>query len=159
MMAGFASWWRLRSEREQRLLIVMFVLLGIVLAWLLVIRPLGDTLEAAKRRHAEAVTALAEAKARTQTARPTRGVRSQPPSGPLDRFISRTATEAGFAGARVAGRGGGQVTIAIDAARPQAFFAWVRQMEEQGLVVDSLRARANQDRTLAVEAAFRERRR
>ena len=40
MMDGIATWWRVRTQREQRLLLVMFALLALVLGWLLVIRPL-----------------------------------------------------------------------------------------------------------------------
>ena len=158
MTEGIASWWRLRTVREQRLLTVMFVLIGLVLAWLLVVRPLDDALDSAKRRHAEAVTALAEARVRSAAAQASRAAPRRAPPLPLDSFVSRTATEAGFAGARIAGQGPGRATIAVEAARAQAFFGWVRAMEESGLVVESLQARANQDRTLAVEAAFQARR-
>ena len=41
-MSGLALWWRERSLREQRLLLVMLGLLVLVLGWLLIIRPLGD---------------------------------------------------------------------------------------------------------------------
>ena len=34
-MEGLRQWWAGRTQREQRLLLVMFALLGIVLAWLL----------------------------------------------------------------------------------------------------------------------------
>ena len=49
--------------------------------------------------------------------------------------------------------------MTIDAARPQALFGWVAQMEGRGLTVDLLSARANPDRTVAVELTFAARRR
>jgi general secretion pathway protein M len=156
-MEGIRQWWAGRSLREQRLLLVMFALLGIVLAWLLVVRPLADTLEAQKSRHAEAVAALAEARARADAARQLRGERTATAPRPVDALLSRTANEAGFTDARIAGDGPERATIAVDAARAQAFFAWVRLMERSGLAVESLQARTNPDRTLAVEAAFRAR--
>ena len=157
MKSALESWWRLRSEREQRLLLVMFVLLALVLVWLLVVRPLDDALDSAKRRHDEAVTALAEARARAGPAgaAPVAATASAPL--PVDSYLGRTATEAGFTGARIVAQGPARATVAIDAARPPAFFAWVRLLEQNGLAVESLRARANGDRTLAVEAAFRAR--
>jgi general secretion pathway protein M len=145
-MSALIDWWRLRTAREQRLLLVMFGLLALVLAWLLVVRPLADALDAARRDHAEAVTALAEARARS-AAGPAR------PAGAL-----RTASVAGFISARIAASGPAQATIAIAAARPQAFFAWVGRMEQSGLAVERLRARVNGQGTLAVEAGFRARR-
>ena len=157
MNGTLAAWWRLRSEREQRLLLVMFGLIALVLVWLLVVRPLSDALDSAKRRHGDAVTALAEARARAATgARPPAA--SAPPAPlPIDAYIGRTASEAGFTGARITAQGPARAAVAIDAARPQAFFAWVRLIEQNGVVVETLRARANSDRTLAVEAALRAR--
>lgn len=145
-----SAWWAQRSPREQRLLLVMLALLGLVVGWLLVVRPLGDALNAAKERHGAAVVALAEAKARAPGAAPA----GTAPALPVDGLVSRTAGEAGFANARVAAQAPTRATVAIDAARPQALFAWIAQLERQGVTVDSLRARVNADRTLNVEAAF-----
>jgi len=156
-MGGMTLWWRERTLREQRLLLVMFALVGLVLGWLLVIRPLSDALDAAQTRHAEAVTGLAEARARAQAVRRLQGDRTASAPLPVDGFVTRTSAEAGFANARIAAQGPARATFALDAVRPQAFFAWVRLMERRGLVVDSLHARVNGDRTLAVEAAFRAR--
>ena len=153
-MNGALSWWRERTPREQGLLLVMSALLALMLAWLAVIRPLSDALDSARERHGAAVLALAQARARAEAAG-SAGARRVSVPLPVDALVSRTATEAGFANARIAGQGPTAATIAIEAARPQAVFAWVAQLERQGLAVASLRARANQDRTIAVEAAFR----
>lgn len=157
MNGALVEWWRLRTQREQRLLLVMVTLLAAVLAWLLVVRPLGDMLDTAKRDHAEAVTALAEARARAGAAERMRAAPAAPAPRPIDAFVSRTATEAGFGSARIAAQGPERASIVIEAARPQAFFAWIGQMERSGLAVESLRARPNPDRTLAVEAVLRAR--
>ena len=157
MTGALRDWWRLRTQREQTLLTVMLALLAIVLLWLLVVRPLGDMLAAARQDHAEAVAALAEARARAGAAERRQGGTNAPAPRPVDSFVSRTATESGFAAARIAGQGPDAASIAIEAARPQAFFAWIGQMERSGLAVDSLRARPNPDRTLAVEAVLRAR--
>ena len=149
------EWWRERSRREQRLLLVMLGMIVLVLGWLLVIRPLSDALDDAERRHGEAVLALAQAEGRAEAARRLQGERSASAPLPIDGFLGRTTSEAGFAGVRIVGQGPARATMSLQAVRPQAFFAWVRQMERRGLIVDSLRARANNDRTLAVEAGFR----
>jgi general secretion pathway protein M len=153
-VSALTEWWRLRSLREQRLLLVMFALIGLVLVWLLVVRPLADALDSARRDHADAVTALAEARARAATREPA-AAPATPVQLPVDALLGRSATEAGFANARIVANGPERATIAIDAAMAPAFFAWVRRMEASGLAVDSLRARANGDRTLAIEAGFR----
>jgi general secretion pathway protein M len=151
MRERFAFWWRARSPRERGLLAVMFALAALVVLWLLVVRPLSDALDAQKTRHAAAVVALSEARARTQ------GNAAAGPAGPVASLVGRTAAEAGFAGARVASEGPARSTVAIDAARPQALFTWLARLEQGGVVVTRLRAQANSDRTLAVEAALRAR--
>lgn len=156
-MEGLRAWWGQRSLREQRLLLVMFALLALVALWLLAIRPLSDALEAAQQRHAEAVTRLAQARARTAALRGREGPAATAAPLPIDGLLARTGAEAGFANARIAAQGPARATFALDAVRAPAFFAWIRTLEARGLVVDSLRARANSDRTLAVEAAFRAR--
>ena len=63
MIERTTIWYRGRSLREQRLILIMGTLFALVFLWLLVIRPLGDALAGAKARHAEAVIERAEARA------------------------------------------------------------------------------------------------
>ena len=149
-----SMWWAERSRRERRLILVMLALAVVVLGWLMVVRPLSDALDAAKTRHAAATVALGEARARAAQGA---GPRAMAPALPIDSLIGRTATEAGFTGARIIGQGPMRASVAIDAARPQALFAWVLRLEQSGLVVERLRARANSDRTIAAEIGLRAR--
>jgi general secretion pathway protein M len=155
MIATVRIWYVGRSTREQRLLLAMAATFLLVFTWLLVIRPLGDALFEARERHGEAVLAEAEARAQAEALRSLRtsgGVRlTEPP----ETVIARTAAEAGFQLSRLQAEPGGGVSIGIEAARPQALFGWVSQLESRGLVVSSLSATANADRTLAVQASFR----
>jgi general secretion pathway protein M len=154
MSGNFTLWWQGRSPRERGLLLVMAGLAAFVLGWLIVVRPLSDALDAAKTRHGAAVVALAEARARAE---PGRGAAATAPALPVDGLIGRTAGEAGFTAARIAAQGPDRASVAIDAARPQALFAWLVRMEAGGLVVERLRAQANADNSLAVEATLRAR--
>src|SRR4051794_7130327 len=97
MRAGAIAWWQLRSRREQVLLAIMFALALLTLAWLLVIRPLGDALASARERHAAAVVALAEARGQAQAIVRIEGRRTAPLEGPLLPIVSAAAGEAGFA--------------------------------------------------------------
>ena len=151
-------WWRGRTTREQRLLLVMFALLALVLAWLLIVRPLNDALSGAKERHGAAVVALADAKARAAAIGEAQSDRPAVLNAPLDVLISQSATEAGFPLTNLQREGTGRATLSVASARPQAFFGWVAQMESaRGLIVERLRATTNSDRTLAVEVTFRAR--
>lgn len=148
------GWWEARSARERWLVGAMLVLAGVVLVWLLIVRPLADALDAAKMRHGDAAVALAQARAR---ARP-QGMSAPAASGPVESIVARTAGAAGFAAARIAGQGPGRASVSLDAARPQALFGWIAQMEQQGLVVERLRASANPDHTLSAEMSLGARR-
>jgi general secretion pathway protein M len=158
-MSDFLNdWWRTRSLREQRLLLAMFGLLAIVLAWLLIIRPLGDALSQARERHGRAVLAVAEARAQAQAI--TGLNRSAPVDQgvPVDTLISRSATEAGFPVTGIQRENSGAATVTIQSVRPQAFFGWVNQMESRnGLIVERLSATTNSDQTLAVTITMRRR--
>ena len=147
-------WWEARSERERWLIGAMLVLATILLAWLLVVRPLSDALDAAKMRHGDAAAALAVARARAQPG-PSVGPAA---TGPAETIVVRTAAAAGFPGARVVGQGPGRASVSLDAARPQALFGWIAQMEQQGLTVERLQVHANADHTLAAELTLGARR-
>lgn len=146
-------WWAERSKREQRLLLVMFGLIALVFVWLLAIRPLSDSLDAARTRHGQAVIALAEAKARRAVpAGPARPAATAPL--PIDALLARTSADAGFANARINAMSPARASVTIEAARPQAVLGWIDQLEGQGVAVQSLTARVNQDRTIFVEAVL-----
>lgn len=158
MIAGLPAWWRARSRREQVLLLILAILFGITFFWLLVVRPLGDSLAAARERHADAVIALAEARAGAAAIGRLERERPAAPAGPVERVVTESASAAGFQLSRIEGEGAGKVSLAIEAARPQALFAWVSEMETRnGLIVERLTANANSDRSLSAQIAFRAR--
>jgi len=147
------SWWSLRSRREQRLIQIMAGLAVIVRGLLLVVRPLTDSLAAARARHDAAVVALGEARARaTPGASP-----AAPAAGPVDALVARTANEAGFTNARITSQGSERASVAVDSARPQVLFGWVARLEQSGLVVERMGARINGDRTIGAELTLRKR--
>ena len=158
MTDSFKAWWRTRTLREQRLLLAMFGLAAVVLAWLMVIRPLSDALSRARERHGEAVLALAEARAQAAAITRLEQAPAAALTGPLDSLLNGAATDAGFTVARVEREGGNQATLVLQSARPQAFFAWVNQMEENNrLIVERMTATTNADQTIAVTVTFRAR--
>jgi general secretion pathway protein M len=156
MTSAFASWWRLRTPREQRLLAAMALLAALVFAWLLVLRPLWRAEEDARARLDAAVLQLAEARAREAAAARGGAAPAAALAEPADALVSRTAAETGFADGQVRGEGPGRAAIAIPAARPQALLAWIGRLESQGLAVHSLSLAANSDRTLNAEIVFAE---
>jgi general secretion pathway protein M len=136
----------------------MLGLSAIVLVWLLLVRPLGDSLSAARERHAEAARELAEARAQAALISSLERTSPGPQQEPVDVLISRSATEAGFPIARLEREGSNQATLVLGSVRPQAFFGWLGQMESsRGLIVERLSATTNSDQTLSVQVTLRAR--
>lgn len=156
MSAMLKSWWRERTEREQRLLAAMAVLFAIVVGWLGVIRPISISKADARERHARAIVALADLQElRTQAQRAEKR-----PALPLDEtlapFVTRSAAEAGLTLERLDAEGPQQVKLNIAAVRPAAFFGWAQRLEvRHGLVVQQVAAFRNADTTVAVQATIR----
>lgn len=157
MSARLRALWLARTPRERWLLGIMLALVVLVLAWLLVLRPLGDMLSAAKQRHGEAIAALGEARA--QAAAIAELERRRPPrlAAPVDRAVAASAAEAGFQLSSLQPQGPERVSLAIGAARPHALFGWIARMEAQGFIVERLTATANPDRTLSTQILLRAR--
>jgi general secretion pathway protein M len=156
MMARATAWFRGRSPREQRLLLVMIGLFLLVFAWLLVIRPLGDHLSDARERHGRAIIALAATRDQADAIIALqRGARPLPAGSIVD-VVTGAAAQAGFPAAAVTAEGGTGARITITAVRAPAFFGWIADLQNRyGLVVDQLSVRANTDATLAVEMSVR----
>lgn len=157
MNARLRALWLARTPRERWLLGVMLALVGLVLAWLLILRPLGDLLSAARQRHGEAVSALAEARSQAAVIGTLERNRPAPLAGPIDAAIAAAASSAGFQLSGIQPEGAGRVSIVIAAARPQALFGWIRQLEAQGYIVERLTVSSNPDRTLSAQILFRAR--
>ena len=157
MSARLKALWLARTPRERWLLGIMLALVGRVLAWLLILRPLGDLLSAARQRHGEAEAALAEARSQAAAIAELQKNRPAPFEGPIDTALAAAASEAGFQVSGVQPEGPGRASIAIGAARPQALFGWIAALEAQGYIVQSLTASSNPDRTLSAQILFRAR--
>lgn len=152
------SWWSLRTTREKRLLLVMAGLALVLLAWLLVVRPLDNALAAAKARHDRAVIAFAEIEARIVAIEALRAAPQARVEGRVAELVGAEAARVGFIANQAQPIGSDSVRMIIPAARPQAFFAWVADLESRlGLEVVALTARPNADQTLSVDVTFRRR--
>jgi general secretion pathway protein M len=151
MKAQFFSWWRERSLREQRLLLVMTALLVVTILWLGIYRPLQNGLSAARERHQEAVVRLGEVKAQAEALRSLRRNGSSGAAGPLAATVTASANEAGFTNATVAPQGDSRATVSIPSARPAPLLRWIAEVEAGRVIVERMSARANADQTLAVD--------
>lgn len=157
MREELKRWWQGRTARERALLSVMFVTVALVLGWLLLVRPLNAAVVDARARHEAAVLRLADIRAQAAAIRAIESRPAQALPQPLDALISRSAREGGFQPLNATMEAPDRAAFTIQAVRPQAFFAWLGQMEAMGIVVDRLNATSNSDRTIAVQGALRAR--
>lgn len=156
-MTGWRAWWNFRSVREKRMLLAMGGLAAIVLAWLLIIRPIDNTLAAAKARHDRAVIALGQIEARAVQIERLRAISRPVRQGRIADIVGAEAVRVGFTMNQTEPAGTDGVRLLISAVRPQSFFAWIADLESRlGLRVETLTARPNADQTLSVEVTLRE---
>jgi general secretion pathway protein M len=147
-------WYRARSRREQYLLLAGGAMAVLALGYFLVV-PLGDALESAKTRHADAVIRLGETQARIDAVKAAQADRAAPLGGPLETTVRMRANDAGFALTSVVPQGGDRVQIAIASARPGALIGWIADLEASGILVDRLGTTDNGDRTVAVQMTLK----
>lgn len=156
MIDRFNMWWETRTMRERWLFGVAGVLAALVLAWLLIIRPIDLLRESAKARHDSAVIALGRVESRLTEIENFSANPSTPVEGRISDIVMAEAVRVGFSTAQTEQVGTDGVRVIIGAVRPQTFFAWVADLEDRfGLDVDALTARPNADGTLSVDVTFR----
>lgn len=154
MKAQFLDWWRGRSLREQRMLLVMGALLAVTFLWLGLYRPIQNGLSAAREGHQNAAIRLGEVRAQADALRAL-GKAGQPNlPGPLATVVTQAANDAGFANATIAPQGDSRVSISIPSARPAPMLGWIAGLESRGIIVERMSARTNTDQTLAVDATL-----
>jgi general secretion pathway protein M len=147
-----AIWWRQRTPREHRMLLVMAALFLATGVWLGVVRPVLDWRTAAGLRAAAAAATLGEVRAAVAALRP-----QAPAAGPaegLEPLVRRTAEAAGLDIVPTMSASG-QLGVQVSQVRSGPLFAWLSGLEtDHRLLVCSLGVVENADATLAVEVSL-----
>lgn len=140
-------WWKGRSLREQRLLIVMAALAIVVVVWLGILRPLSDARAEARKRHGDTVVAVAqiEAEADRLKALPDRAGLT---GAPID--VVRTEADAIAITPSLIQPDGNGVRVDIPVIGGQALFTLIDRLRARGLSVDTLAARPEPGGSLVV---------
>jgi general secretion pathway protein M len=153
-MNALLIWFRGRTVREQRLLMVMVALLVITLVFAGIIRPVRDGLESTRQRHASAEIRLGEVKAQVAQVKAIQRARPRVPEGPLADAIRTRADEAGFVVANLE-PDGDRIRITIATARPGPLLGWIAGLEADGLLVDASTINGNGDGTVSATLTLR----
>lgn len=155
MIERLRLWFAGRSQREQRMLLVMVALLALTIVWVGIIWPVTDGLSSARERHADAVIRLAETQARVKEVEALQRNRPAALEAQLDSVVRDRANEAGFALASVTPDGPNRVQITIATARPGPLFGWIAGLEAAGILVDSLATTDNGDKTVSAQLSLK----
>lgn len=155
MTASIKRWFAALSLREKRLVLAAVALAIITLFWFGLVRPVSDGLADARVRHSTAVQRLAEIESQIESVKIMQRTRPAPISAPLETVVRERAAEAGFALATVSPQPNNGLQIAIAAARPAAFFAWVADLEASGILVESLSTSDNADQTISATVVLK----
>ena len=153
-MTALLTWYRARSARERRLLLLMLCIALPVLAWLLVWRPVDSALTAAWDRHAEAVERHGQVMAVVEALEGTTRPAASTTGGPLNAVAGEAAARVGLTLASAAPHGPDRASVSVAAGDPRTMLTWLRGLEEQGVVVSDLRMTPSADGSVTLTAVL-----
>jgi general secretion pathway protein M len=140
-LAPVTDWFMARSQRERWLIALMLAIAIPMLCFLLVYRPLTAAIERAEQRHVAAVSnhglVLSRLAQLDRVQRPPAGAPPQS-RAPLSLRITEAAALAGVSLSANEPRGNASALITLAPAAPTAALRWLRQLEEQGIIVREL---------------------
>jgi general secretion pathway protein M len=149
VIASLKAWFDGRTLRERRMLLAMLAMIVLTLIWFAIFLPISDGLSSSRTRLNDAVIRLGDAEAERDAIAALARNRPQPIPGALADYLRQNAGDAGFALSNVDPQGDDRVRIAIPTARPGALFAWIADLENAGVVVDTIDVTNNGDQTVA----------
>jgi len=158
MKASVLIWWKERSGREQVLLAIMGLLLLVLMLWFAVVRPLDAWVRDGRETYRQTLADRAMIDRGMAEIRTIRAGPVAPLPKPLAQGVRDIALQAGFSDVQSEPGSNGTARLSIAAVRSEAFFPWLRTATQRhGLIVQSMNAVPNSDRTLSVVVTVRER--
>ncbi|HEX7855980.1 MAG TPA: type II secretion system protein GspM [Sphingobium sp.] len=155
-MKAIRHWWSALSERERRLVALMLLLVGGVLLWLGVWRPVQAGIADGRTRYGAAVDANAAVRAKVRLLKHM-GPGAAHSDAPIGQSVAQTASEAGLTLDRSAAQGEGRLAITIGSARAGALLAWLSGLEARGVLVETISVTpGTTPGTVVVQAVLRE---
>lgn len=153
-MSSLLVWYRGRSEREQRLLLLMLAIALPLLLWLLVYRPVTGALESAWDRHREAVERHGRVLAAVDAMKAARQAVAAPVVGEMAALAGESAGRSGLTLSSAAAQGPDRASVSIAGGEPRLMLAWLRGLEQQGVVVEDLRMTPAPDGSVSLTAVL-----
>lgn len=137
-MSGLRGWWTALSDRERRMIGAMLVVVGGMVLWLGVWRPVEAGIADGWVRHGVSVdlNASVRAKVAALKALPARGAATA--GGDIGQSVAQSASEAGLPLDRADRQGAGRLAVTIGQARGGALLAWLATLEGGSISVETI---------------------
>jgi general secretion pathway protein M len=156
MIAALRSWFMALSAREQRLVGIAGGLTALVVLVFGIILPGMSAIDRAEVAHDEAVQRRGRIEASVAGAAGQKV--GEPGAGiaDIELVVTQSAAEKGFDLLKSAGAAPGQLSFRMDQARAPALFAWLTELEMQGVQVQSITLRGAASGSLTVDAQLQQ---
>lgn len=152
MIGSVRHWFLARSQREQRLILLMLAIALPVLAWLLVVRPLNAAYDDAVDDHLEALTRHGRVLVLADAAKSSPARRTRSSNADLQLVVAESASHAGIALQGSTPSGPNTIELSVAGGRAPALAQWLAQFEAQGIAVQQMTMTPLPDGTVNLSA-------
>lgn len=156
MMVTLRNWFNALSTREQYLVGIAGTLAALVLLVFGIILPSLAAIDAAEAAHDAAVERRGRIEATVENATQQKAAGSPVSGAAIDLIVTQSAAEKGFDLIKSANTAPGQMTFRMDQARASALFAWLAELETQGVEARSITLRGGPGGSVTVDAQLRQ---
>lgn len=156
MIAALRNWFDALSSREQWLVGIAGVLTAIVVLIFGIILPGFAAIDRAEVAHDEAVQRRGRIEASVAGAAAHKAGGPSTSAADIELVVTQSAAEKGFDLIKSTGAAPGQVSFKMDQARAPALFAWLTELEMQGMQVQSITLRGGTSGSLTVDAILQQ---
>ena len=154
MIVAVKTWFMALSRREQILVGILGALLALTILVFGIVQPLIDGYAGARSDHRTALTESARLSAKLDMLEKGGAGSQRQVAGSLHQVLAESAAERGFVVDSNTPRGNDAATITMASAGPAAFFAWVNDLEAQGIRLESLTTTPASNGAISVNASF-----
>ena len=155
MIVAIREYYGARTQREQRLILLMLAIAVPLLAALLIVLPLSRAYDHALDRHLEAVDRNGRVRQLAELAKKRPVVAPAATGADLSLIVAESASRAGITLDSNAAAGGNAVAVTIGAAPAALAVQWLREFETRGVVVEDLRLTPAANGNVAVSTRLR----
>ena len=156
MIAALRTRFTALSPRERWLVGIAGGLTALVVLFFGIILPGMSAIERAELAHDEAVQRRGRIEASVEGAAGQKAGAPAASIADIELVVTQSAAEKGFDLLKSAGAAPGQISFRMDQARAPALFAWLTELEMQGVQVQSITLRAGPSGSLTVDAQLQQ---